>query len=444
MHPTATPFDRRFLGGLAAVLVLTGLSLKGLTGSVDLTGSWDELTYHYPSALHLAQNPFPDSLRNYPSATGPVAYLLAQLARPLDMDLVAIRWLTVLVTWLLGLSIFRLLIDRCGLDCRAAALYTIVGLLSPYVLGGTFLYMTDNYCWLFVLAWVYFITGYRQSQDFSQFGLSILFLSLAICTRQTAAWMVPISAYFAWRVPEKRAKGLALLGLGCLPLAALGAIWHGPTPPSALGRHTGIGGSHLRAATMALTILGFFGLFFVPWSEVRLFARVYRNRIWIPLTVAVGCLALLVIGPLAGDARGALRNPVHVDGYLLKLLDHGPRILDGYLLYLPFLLVGALILLWAGLRGQRFALLSLVLAIGVHLSNKIVYERYFELLVLVFLAWIFGSKWQETRWRVAFLAILFLCHPFFRYRASPTPFSGLDTSMYQTEYARQVRSRFLP
>lgn len=436
-------FDRIFLASLFAILALAGLALKGLSGPIDLTGSWDELTYHYPSALHLANLPFPESLRDYPSATGPVAYLLAQLARPARMDLIAIRWLTVLITFLLGLTIYRLLVDRGNLDRRAGALFTGIALVSPYCLGGTFLFMTDNYAWLFVMAWAYFLTGYLRLRDLSHFNWSILFLSFAICTRQTTAWIIPITAYAAWRTPEHRWRGLGMIVLGCLLLAALGWLWHGPTPPSAIGRHTGIGGSYLRAATMGLTTLGFFAAFFLPWTDVQEYWRT-KHRSLAPWLALLGSLALLIAAPLAGDSRGAPRNSVHIDGYLLKLLDHGPRIADSYLLYGPFIFLGVLTLLIATHRGHRFAVASLVCAIGIHLSNKIVYERYFDLLVLVCLAWIFGDKWQEVRWRIALLGLFFFAHPFFRHRVSPTPFQGLDTSMYSTDQAADLRNRFVP
>lgn len=443
MSDASTRFDRLFLGGLLLVMVLSGFALRGLTGPIDLTGSWDELTYHYPSALHLAELPFPDSLRDYPSATGPVAYLAVQAAQVAHMDLVAVRWLTLLATFLLGFFIYRLLVDRAKLDRSASALFTATALLSPYVLGGTFLFMTDNYAWLFVIAWAYFLTGFLEADDIRQLAASILFLSLAICTRQTTAWLVPLSGWAAWRSPKHRALGLTATAVACVPLAMLVILWDGPTPPSALGRHTGIGGSYLRAATMGLTTLGFFSLFFIPWAAVReAWRNPTRNRV---LSIgAVVSLALLLAAPLAGDSPNAPRNPVHVDGYLLKFLDHGPRMMGAYLLYWPFLFLGLAVLWIAYSQKATFTVACLAATIAVHLSNKIVYERYFELLVLVGLAAIFGAGWRETRWRILTLCALFLCHPFFRHRVSPTPFAGLDTSMYSSERARDIRARFVP
>lgn len=439
----ATRFDRVFAGTLAGLLLVAGFFLGGLSKPLDFTGSWDELTYHYPSALYLANHTFPGSLATYPSATGPVAYLLAQVCRTVDMSLVGIRWLTVLVTFFLGLILYRLFVDRFELERLPAAAFTMLALLSPYALGGTFVFMTDNYAWLFVGAWAYWLSGYGKIKSFRDFLWSALFLGLALCTRQTTAWMVPITAYAAWSHREHRARDLAVLVVACIPLTLLVLLWHGPTPPSALGRHTGIEGSYLRAATMALTTMGAFACFLVPSSKLKQFAAGRVGTITIALSLFGGGL-LLMFAPLAGDLPGVMRNPVHVDGYLLKLLDHGPKIGDSFILYLPFLCLGILTTIIGFREARQPVVIAFLLCLVVHLGNKIVYERYFEVLILVTLSALFGTSWREIRIRVALLGFLFFAHPFLRHRLSPTPFEGIDLGIYPAERAQQLAESFIP
>jgi hypothetical protein len=271
-------------------------------------------------------------------------------------------------------------------------------------------------------------------------------LACASTTRQTGIWIGFVDAAIIWPArPDRQVRqaGLAILALGALPLAGLALLWHGLTPNYA-GTHEGLSASSLRADTLCLTMLGFYGLFFMPKT---FFARTWEAVRARPAIIAVGlllCLALLITSPLAEFVPGQPRS-WQIDGYLLKMMDKFPAfhaIRAPYLLLVP---LGAFMFYGLAVHRARLPIAILASLMLVYIGNRVVQQRYVDFILLVTLGIAVCTLRQNAEAedrstdfafptaRLAVLSLCFLGLQAARSKLYPSPFQRIGWANYPTQ-----------
>jgi len=129
---------------LAVPFVVMVAALRGLTVTLPIFHSTDEGNYIYPTIRQFArQLPFPD-LGHYVAAQTPLFPLLeAYLGKLIGYALWEMRFVEVVISYLLALAVYVLLERRLGLRRLQALALSVLFVLSPYVFGTSFRAITD-------------------------------------------------------------------------------------------------------------------------------------------------------------------------------------------------------------------------------------------------------------------------------------------------------------
>lgn len=280
---------------LALPLVLTTAALRGLTVTLNIFHGSDERVYHLPTIRQFAsQLPFPD-LVHYPAAQTPLFHLLeAYVGKVIGYQLWRLRLVDVVISYGLAWAVFQLLHRRLGLQRTPALALAVAFLLSPYVFGPSFRVMTDNLALLLVVVALERLERFRQTRALAPYLVGCLSIGLAILTRQSAAFMLPVAALYAVLAGlDRRRLGLALgaVVLAAVPAGVLFLSWHGLVPrggnPSSCGLCPSgdVAGAHglLSAQSIELTLatLALYGvLIFGPAALVALVENREHLRSW--------------------------------------------------------------------------------------------------------------------------------------------------------------------
>lgn len=438
--------QKRFLSLLTALFAIFAIAFRGMTGYVDVTGTMDELTCHYPTALYFAENPVAFALRDYHSATGPLVYLLALAMKPVGMSLVAIRWLTFLSTFLLIWRAYLFLTDLGGLNPSVAGALSLAIALCPVVLGSTVVFMTDNYGWLFTLLALHQIMVYARGGALRSFLFGAIFLGLAAFTRQTTVWLLFPALYALWLRKEHWIHGLLALAISLIPLAYCVLLWKHLTPPQFAIHHEAVSGITFKSWTMGTLLLGFYGLLLLPMGFGKELREWIEQEKWLAIVGGLAGLSFFLLAPLAGDHPGEMRNKYVIDGYLMKLVEIGPHYHVYYPLYGPLCAFGGLLFIFALRRRDPWISLVLGSMFTVYMANHAVYQRYDDFVVLIFLGLLFKEAWNAgrlNRLTFAILLALFIVHPFYRHWKTPTPIHEADRKQYTEAQAKEIEERFI-
>ena len=417
------------LYALLALPFLIGIAvLQGLTVEIDTFHGSDARVYQLPTILQLSERL---DLSSYPSAQTPLFHLImAGWGKLVGFELWKLRLLSVAISYGMALALLHLLRRATPLGAWPAFALTLLFVLSPYVLGASFTLLTDNLALLFALLALERIERFRTHGSLGAFALACLAIAGAVLTRQSFLWLALVAAWFLLRsrMPlSRRAAGAALLGLALVPLAALVVEWGGLVPPGAdpasCGLCTdrpGVGRDALTLRTVGFTLalLGAYGALIFGPSLLR------RRRLWrrgpshgaqIGLAAAAGAL-LLAISPLAYQA--IVPGQAGDAGYLWKLADRAPVVLDSSLLFWLLVPLGCVAVYLLVRRAGAGSLAAVYLAafLLAALPVRLVYQKYFDPFALLALALLARPPDLRKGWDYAGIAVM--CVAFVAYALS--------------------------
>jgi Dolichyl-phosphate-mannose-protein mannosyltransferase len=400
---------------LLAVPFLVGIAvLQGLTVEIDTFHGSDARVYQLPTIVQLSER---IDFSDYPSAQTPLYHLVtAGWGELVGFDLWKLRLLNVAISYGMALALLRLLRRATPLDELPAFALTLAFVLSPYVFGVSFTLLTDNLAILFALVALERIHAYARGGSLGVFAVACLAIGAAVLTRQSFLWLVAVAAFFLVVPPVRvgrAAAGGALLAVALVPLAALVIEWNGLVPPSAdpasCGLCTdrpGVGRDELTLRTVGFSIalLGMYAALVLGpslWRRLRRLrtpaaraaqaalsaARVLpRVPTALMAGAAAGGVVLLLISPL--EYRPARPGVQGDAGYLWRLSDDIPAVLDSSLLFWLLVPLGAvagtLLVRRAGWASLPSVYLGAFL-VGT-LPVNLVYQKYFDPFMLLAVA----------------------------------------------------------
>jgi 4-amino-4-deoxy-L-arabinose transferase-like glycosyltransferase len=374
------------------LLVAPFLCVAWATAGFDrpmVTFHWtDEALFHLPAIRKLAaQWPQPD-LHDYSSATTPLFHLFfAGVSRALGEHLPWMRAINVVISLLAIVVYRRILVDRTGLDRQSAHWASLAFGLSPYFFGVSFILLTDNMAWLWCMLTIWLATGASGPAGRWHWWGACFCLMLGLLTRQTNVWLVPILMVLVWRDADltwpQRWGRLLSVGLALLPTLALFALWKGPVPPSFQQVHEASSGLNGRALQFMMVVLGFyFWVIRVPvggWKQLPWWESVA------PMLLGTWVLWLCPFAAHLGD-----------DGFLWRLSTHMPVVHGTSVLFWVLLPCG-LLAGWQMLRSAPFSVgtVGLMGIAPVLLRSELLYQKYFDPFLPVFLTLSFAHQWPQ-------------------------------------------------
>lgn len=387
--------------------------------------------YHLPVVDTMrAQWPRIDIV-HYDSATAPgyhafmatVAIALAGRTDPVDPML----WI---LNTLVGLALIAAIFATGARFARppTAFLLALPMACSSYVVAASTWLTTDNAAMLFVtLALGGAVTGRMTAWRGVRFGI---YGALATSIRQNCAWIaapIALAALLAspirWLAPRAYAHDEPPEGWRAAVGGAIGALlplglvvflivqWGGLLPKSSDGwsEHHNLG-PNPAAPSYALALFASFGFFFAPIAW-RALAGV-RKAPKAPLLCAAIAFAAAIAAPTAstrslfpeGTPEWKMRNY----GVLWRMVDEAPTIADRSLLIALLAPAGAVLLIafyraaCAARRGPQALLLltSLIGWLAAQTMNSMAWQRYFEPITLLALAWLSAMCWAHA-WSIA-------------------------------------------
>ena len=419
---------------LLALPYLVGIvALDGLTEQLRVFHGTDEETYHVPIIMQFAQQwPTPDLVYYPPSSTTPGFHVVwAAAGKLLGYELWTLRLLDVLVAYA-GAVVAYLLLVRRGIERTSALLLAGLLALSPYVLGPSFLVLTDAFAFLLALGAIAAFDRVRAGAGLKAAAVGALLIAAALLARQSYAWLCPLAGILVLVAPrlDRRAKlvALALIAVATIPLWVLVAAWGGLVPPNSdpaacgLCESGGGSGFGLRAPLFTLAILGLYGAALRP-----------RETLAHPRAAAAAAalaLAALLVQPLSVGPRD--------EGYLWNAADRLPELLGSSLLLLGLVPLGGAVLGAIVARRDAERVLPLALAatfLAFATLTGIAYQKYFDpfALLIVLPAARPGELGRPLpRAGAAVLAVAFLTYVFLVPVPDPPPTASANVRLAQS------------
>jgi len=392
--------DRRWLPPLVLALpfVVGTVLLGGLTDELRTFHHTDARVYHLPTIVQFAgELPTPDLVR-YPAAQTPAFHLVfAAYGKLVGLDIWKLQLLQVVISYLAALAVFRMLVARIGLNRGEALALTLLVVLSPYVLGPSFILMTDSLALLLGILALDRFFAFGAQPRLGVFLAGCGAMAGALLTRQAFVWLVPVAAWALLRsgLPARlKGVGTAAIGAALAPLLALFVAWGGLVPRGADPTSCGLCPTRAGAAESSLSLratlftLALVGMYAAAVHGPRLLRglREWRRAAGATGAAALGGVAVLVAAPLAysepvsgvsGDA-----------GYLWKLSDRAPLALESSLLFWALVPLGAVAAWLLARRAGRLSLpvVYLVAFLVAQLPVRLVYQKYFDPFALLAVA----------------------------------------------------------
>lgn len=423
-----------------AVLLVTGWTFPTFWGD-------DELS-HWALIRWFAAG-FPHFRAAYPAtATTPLFHLAgACLVRLAGADLQFLRACNALLSAGGVLVLYGLLRRRpFGHAPATAVLLCVVFGSSAYYFGYAFRLLTDNAAvlgCLLAMGELFRFADPAEARPLRRFTVGCGWCGLTILTRQSYVFLYApfgLALLMAPLTPRQKALGIGAMGLALVPFAALVWAWHGPVPPDFQERHAA-GLVHLYPLALPVMLLGLYAPFFfgpVLWRRLR--AGTLPPRWWIGPTVGIAvALAVLIFFPLFPvvnrpdlatyiPTEGRENWSIYFGGWVYALAGRGTRfaLRHNSLFFWLVLPLGGAALGWFLPEGWRTSSRRRVAALflmGVLLSsliNAVSSQKYYDALVLLYLAWreddeVTGDRWR--RWCLYALIAVFCAYavafPFF-------------------------------
>ena len=401
---------------VAYALLVVPVIVSGRGGTNE---AGDARNYHEPVIETMVEQwPSPDIV-HYRSTTSPGYHLLiAGLMKLTGAESVRapiVRFANALLTWGLVAAVCWWASAFCG--AWLALALTAPLLLSPYTLGGGIWLTTDTTAWCFVALAVGGAVATTRATP-ARLGMLGLCSTLAVGVRQAHIWTIaPIGLlavlcgpFRSW-VPrwirvgddtDRASWGRFLWGLACAlaPLALLVWfvwLWGGLTPPEYRDKHDV--GVNPATFAFALSMCAVFGVYFLPAALGEIKGGALKNK-WLWLCIGIGLLVAIV--PATDWVRiertdGTRWNP-RDNGWLWKpIVQQAPDLFGRTSVVILLLSPMGAGVVWllrqaavsAGRGAQANMLLLTMLGwLGAQSMNSLAWQRYFEPMILMGLAWL--------------------------------------------------------
>ena len=368
---------------LLALPFLVGiLLLKGLTAKLPVHQGNDEWLHYSAILAYARQLPLVDLRRSYGTSSGPLMYYVyGAFTRLAGAEIYKLRLLNTLVSYLTTLTIYFML--RRVLSTPPAVSFSLAAVvgLSPYLFGQTFIVLTDNFMYLWMVLALAAILQFVRAPVFPWLLLAAVCTALALLTRQFAVWLVPTAAIAVWissPTTARRWAGLMIVAAACVPLGLVMLAWGGLVEPAS-GSMAGASLPRYFALSQGMALVGLYTITLIPLGRLKaMIAKTVRS----PLLIGVA------IASLIGLALDYIPQMTLQFGYLGLIAAAYPALLKTSVVYWILTPVGAVFLVWAlsAYRGNRIkwlAAIALVFAVLTSMASSIYFQRYIDVAVLV-------------------------------------------------------------
>jgi len=307
---------------------------------------------------------------------------------------------------------------------------------SKYILGGTAFLTTDNLAWL-LAAVAIGLSTFGRARPLSLLGAGVA-CTLAVGVRQIMIWSAgPIVLAGLLASPLVRLFPQAMLsepsstredreqprwrplvfacisaGLAFALLALFVLLWGGLLPKASEFVRIHAAGPNPATPAFLLALTGACGVFFLPqvWTDLVRFLK--RPLADLPAMIAI---SLGLLSAIAVQTSSTIDQPrdtqlwkARAYGWLWEIARRTPDVAERSLAIAGLAAAGALglLLFWRGAQRSKHAkpaliLLTALLAFACAQSlNTMAWQRYFEPMVLLTLAWLSALVWSES-WREA-------------------------------------------
>ena len=293
---------------LALPFAVVIVGWHGLSHSFNAFQGGDE-PVHYEIVRAVAHQWPRPWLGGYGAWSGPLVYwLLATLALPFGGSLVAVRLVVCAFSWGTCAIAYVLLRDRLHARPPDALALALLLAVSPFFFGQSFLVLTDNPTWFFVVLALERSLAYVQRPGMARLAAFAACLAAATMMRQITLWLLAPGLVALLSVPLPRRRQVASLGLlvlAVVPVVALLLYWGGPLPaaPGGAAAPTPFAAvQRTRNLLLSLGVVGSYAVLMLPAAEIAGWWRRARNdRAWLatlalPAVAALGLLAAGVLG----------------------------------------------------------------------------------------------------------------------------------------------------
>jgi len=369
--------------------------------NTDVSGSRDEVSFHYNTVISFLDQ-FPElNLRDYPSATTPLYHILLTLASfIIGNDLIALRIINLVLSLICLLVVYQYLARRGG-NWHNAFCFSLIFLVSPYFIRASIMLFTDNVALLFTFLALMMLGTANSSRR--QFFWANVFILSAVLTRQVYAWLIGVAVFVIFQEMVDNKFDFKKVIKSALPvLIPTGGLfffvflWGGLTPLRFQGEHEAFG-LNWDVPVYILSLLGIFGVFLVPW-----FYRLYKesHKKWNAPIIAgliIAGFIYLLIHPVSNAYSPELMR----GGALWLMTTYFPMVLSSSILFWIFFPAG-LVLLYLLIqyhfaKQEYLIIVSLFLWLLFSMTSVRTYQRYYEPFLLFVIAYSF-VRFSIDRW----------------------------------------------
>lgn len=278
--------------------------------------------------------------------------------------------------------------------------YLVLPLLFSYqFLGSAIWVMTDNgaLLWVCLTLLVLTLPTSVKRENFT-LPLAGIFAALAVAWRQTHAWLlVPLflRVFTSARYRQRWELYLATLLPPLLVLGYFLSLWHGLTPPEFQSYYGP--GFNLAVPTYVVSLFGIFGLFYIGYLSTELH-KIKTREMWLLIGISlIAGLGIAILFPSSYE-----RDAGRWGGWLWEIARHLPSIYDRSILFLVLVPLGTILIsLWFRVarhnRDSILILVSMMAWIAANVANFQVFQRYYEALLLIALAFLASRQTEHFR-----------------------------------------------
>lgn len=272
-------------------------------------------------------------------------------------------------------------------------------LFSYQFLGSAIWVMTDNAALLWVCLTLWLLTLHTPLPRNFNLTLAGIFAAFAVAWRQTYIWLiVPI---FLRVVKVKRSQNWQLYLTTLLPsLFVLGYffyLWRGFTPPEFQSERPP--GFNLAVPAYIISLFGTFGVFYLGYLSSQLKKSETRNFFRLIVISLVVGLAIALLFPTSYAPDVGRRG-----GWLWEIARVLPNIYDRSVLFLVLCPLGCVLInlwgkaTWQNQNKNEFLIyVSAIAWIAVNTISTVAFQRYYEGLLLIILAFLASRQTEYLR-----------------------------------------------
>jgi len=375
---------------------------------LDIPNSFDETVFHYPTIKSFA-NQYPKlDLSNYKSGPTPLYYILMMFfVKVFVCGIIPLRIINLFISVICLMVFFWYLSKKR--DLTKALMISFCFALSPYFLGPSIRLATDNMGLLFMfLAMMEFDS--KKVISMQRFSGANIFSTLTVLTRQINLWLVGLGLFSSLRYENEpfglRLKKIILLLIPLLSLLPFFLMWKGLTPPFVQARQQYRALVNLDVIAYSISVLGFYGGFFLPWY-LRYFKE-NSGKLRHVLMILLLSFLFLFIHPVSYS-----HDAGRWGGVLWSASLYTPNFLSTSLIFWILFPLGCFffytIVLSRKTNKDYFIIVSAVLWLIANLHDGLVFERYYSPFLLFFIGYSIKEEKTEPLYYWIGPAVLILC-----------------------------------